>query len=53
MRPCPFRADTDDLLVMGEEREVWVQCLGCEARGPRAVDPEVAIKMWNQRVVPR
>lgn len=57
IKPCPYRLfDEEHLTICAsktmehglvETRLYWVECSSCGARGPRRMDPTIAIGFWN------
>jgi Lar family restriction alleviation protein len=53
--PCPFCGVSDCLTMPSHAARKWVQCnnIHCQAEGPVADTPELAIESWNTRAIAR
>jgi hypothetical protein len=51
LKLCPFcpANDPDEIKVTGEDNGFWVECLNCDARGPRMESLNEAMSEWNER----
>ncbi|MCP4007043.1 MAG: restriction alleviation protein, Lar family [bacterium] len=53
LKPCPFCGEPPERPDFGDDDTVWhqyaVECLNCDADGPREPSVDAAIAAWNKR----
>lgn len=47
VNPCPFCFNGDNLVLIGEELEYYVECQVCQARGPLEKSAVEALDGWG------